>query len=760
MRITIDTNKPRPLIKADDARAQRGGGVSSPIEAGIVQRVVQGVKYMISGITPNTWMGPSQPMLPVAPEEVKGRILDYPVGYNLQITQRPYEGVTFPQMRALAENYDILRLVIETRKDQIARMKWRLKERQNGGPKKFKPSPGVEDDMKRVKDFLQYPDQEHNFDQWARMINEDMLVIDAVSIYPRKTKGGQPYSFDVVDGATIVRKLNEDGRTPEAPGVAYQQLLKGLPAVDFSRDELIYFPRNPRSWKVYGYSPVEQIIRTINIALRRMLFQLAYYTEGNVPEALIGVPETWTTQQIAEFQLYWDDLIEGNLAQRRHAKFVPGEISKNVHETKEKALIDEMDEWLARVVCYCFSVTSQPFVKMMNRATAENAAQMAQQEGLDPLLQWWKNLMDFIIWKYFDIKTIEFEWESQVEPKPLEQAQIDEIYTRSKIKRVNEIRERNGDEPLSEKELHPPNPFGDSSMEPGSKLPPGKDSGSNGGKKEEEDEAKKLEKGKKKVSRINRERDAVMSARGKMQKALMKIFSKGKKAVRSLEMDVTKMDAEAEFRVSQILAKLKLEGWAVLFDISEEVLLEITKDGIYQALLQVGMADVNMTETMSSSALKYAQERAAELVGKRILSDGTLIDNPHTKWMIEDATRDMLRGDVAKAVEEGWSTNKLRDALEDNYAFSEDRAEMISRTEIAFADTRGNMIAYKESGVVAGKQWILGSEHVDMDECDDNAQAGVIGIDEAFPSGDMEPPQHPNCVCDFLPVLAEMEEAA
>jgi len=51
-------------------------------------------------------------------------------------------------------------------------------------------------------------------------------------------------------------------------------------------------PRNPRPHKVYGYSPVEQIVLTVNVALRRALSQLQYYTEGNVPEALIVVPPT------------------------------------------------------------------------------------------------------------------------------------------------------------------------------------------------------------------------------------------------------------------------------------------------------------------------------------------------------------------------------------------------------------------------------------------------------------------------------------
>jgi len=221
--------------------------------------------------------------------------------------------------------------------------------------------------------------------------------------------------------------------------------------------------------------------------------------------------------------------------------------------------------------------------------------------------------------------------------------------------------------------------------------------------------------------------------------------------------DVEKIDPEVESRVKQILSKLELEGWAVIMDATEEILKEVTKDGIIQALLQIGMSEEGLTETMSSLAANYAKARGAELVGKRLLPDGTIIDNPHSEWFIEQSTRDLLRGDVTKAVEEGWSTNKLRDELEKNYAFSEERADMIARTETGNADIQGNKIAYKESGVVTGKEWILGSEHDSEDECDDNAAAGIIPFDDPFPSGDMEPLAHPNCICDLLPSLGEEE---
>ena len=67
------------------------------------------------------WFGPLDPIAPGAPADVAGRQWDYPAGYNLWLQPRP-EAVTFGTLRALADGYDLLRLVIETRKDQVARL--------------------------------------------------------------------------------------------------------------------------------------------------------------------------------------------------------------------------------------------------------------------------------------------------------------------------------------------------------------------------------------------------------------------------------------------------------------------------------------------------------------------------------------------------------------------------------------------------------------------------------------------------------------
>jgi len=51
--------------------------------------------------------------------------------------------------------------------------------------------------------------------------------------------------------------------------------------------------------------------------MRRSASQLDYYREGNQPEAIYSLPATWTPDQVQRFQEYWDNLLAGNLGNRR-----------------------------------------------------------------------------------------------------------------------------------------------------------------------------------------------------------------------------------------------------------------------------------------------------------------------------------------------------------------------------------------------------------------------------------------------------------
>src|SRR5258707_5238839 len=177
------------MAESDNARALTGGGRFQQIASGIVARVLGSTRYLIPGIGADDSLGPGQPQRPVAPPDFQPRRIDYPISYNYTYMPRAYELVPYAQMRGLAESWDLLRLVIETRKDQMVRLPWRF--RVKGDPdenKKKKSRTSNKQDEPRIdalNDFFSCPDGENSFATWIRIILEDLFVIDAVSILPR-----------------------------------------------------------------------------------------------------------------------------------------------------------------------------------------------------------------------------------------------------------------------------------------------------------------------------------------------------------------------------------------------------------------------------------------------------------------------------------------------------------------------------------------------------------------------------------------------
>jgi hypothetical protein len=424
-------------------RSLAGGAYSLTIQpaAGQPASITQG--------NPSDWFGPLNPLAPIAPPDVKGRILDFPSGYNLNIRPRAYSNITFDMLRAFADRYDILRLLIETRKDQMSRLQWNIVPRDSKLTKRgAEMPPELQTRIQKVYDFFLMPDQENFWGDWLRLLLEDLFVIDAPTIYRRMTYGGELYALQPLDGGTIKRVIDNWGNTPEAPAPAYQQVLKGYPAVDYTTEELIYRPRVRRTNQIYGYSPVEQVVMTINIGMRRQAWQLESFTEGNIPEALIGTPDTWTPDQVRQFQDWFDSMLQGNTGERRRARFVPGDVAKSYVPTKPTELFGAAEEWLLRVMCFAFNISPQPFVQMMNRATSETAQETAALDGLAPIQNWVKGLMDFLLIKDFKSPDLEFKWLEEDELDPNIKSQIIDREQAAGRLTYNESRREQGLDPV------------------------------------------------------------------------------------------------------------------------------------------------------------------------------------------------------------------------------------------------------------------------------------------------------------------------
>lgn len=696
-------------------------GQKVPIEAGLIARVSGAIKSAFSG--GSAFMGPNDPM-PVQITDPEGsgtvgRAFDYQTGYNLTSRPRSTEATTFEQLRALADGCDILRAAIETRKDAVDSFKFTIKPRKEKGKQDTR--------CRAIQDFLQFPDGEHDFSTWARAMIEDMLVIDAATIYPWKTNGGDVYRLELVDGATIKKLIDVSGRTPAAPSPAYQQVIKGLVVSSYTTEELIYHPRNFRTNKIYGHSVVEQINIIINMAIRRALHQLQFYTEGSTPDLIFSLPDTWTINQIRDFDAYWNDKLSGDTAARRRTQFVPGGVSPV--NTKDGALQDVFDEWLARVICYAMNVPNHWAIKQQTRAGQGVEQSSADKRGDEITRSYLKSIIDRVIAMHFKAPDLCLEWDIEEELDPEARSRIHVAEVKAGLMLLNEAREENNLDPVE---------GGDVPMyaTAAGYVPIfSKDTGPKGADDPEPDPTEKIVKFSSSDS-IDTEQ---VDADGNISDDPQKKDDNTKKELAAIiaafladwwRRQVLILDLSS---LSSALDSLKISEFEQLRPMIDNQLSEIATRGALDLVTQAGG-----TGEQGVIATIKAVDRVTDRINQLLMLGGSV--------SIADSTRRMLKPILENAVLFGIAA----DDIDPGYAISPGRADDIAENEGNEARQAG-----KQAGVdatdTAYKRWVA------YPGCCPQCAAldgEVVPVSSNFSNGADWPPLHNHCRCE-LEVAAE-----
>lgn len=707
------------------------------------------------------FFGPGQPMPTAAPEDVKGRAFDYMQAWNINYVPKRETtelGLDYPTIRYLCDpargGLDMLRGAIETVKDKMSTQAWtvRPKDHKNAGP-------AAKAQAEKLALALQRPDGVHTYRQWMRLLFEDRLSIDHTFIYKAQAPKwmASPFKFcpEIIDGATIKILLAGDGRRPLPVEGAYQQILHGMVGATYTPKELLYLPYNPLPQRAYAMGPVEQFVGIVNIALRRQVSVAQYYTEGNVPDALCEVPQDWKVAQIKEFQQYFDEILAGNTAERRHMKFIPGGMHTTF--TRDPKLKDEEDDFLARIICWCYGLSPNALVKSQNRAVASTQKQESAEEGLEPNKGWLKDATDAVVREIYEQPDFEFVFQDEEIQDPLTKAQVFQIALGGPTGAgkawltIDEVRDKTGEPPMTpeqEEELKPPPdpvpPAAPVIGPDGSPFPPAQGApvvpGKAGAAKKpalgQKPAAKpgtpiqKLSKSSRPASR--RDRPAMIKQEGKVALGVSKRLHKlAKDVVPAVVAAYGELAKASGGDAKKVVAKaVGADQFDALGDYLADQGVDTYQAGALLAAeeLQKG-ADDAMVHLVNVKAVDWATDHAGQLIKD-----------------FADATRADLEDVVGEALEKGWSNDKLADALEDSWSFSSSRAEVIARTETAFADVQGNAALYREAGATEAT-WIA----ADADPCDecDGLDGTQVPLD-----GDL-PPLHPNCRCDIAPVLPE-----
>ena len=448
------------LVKAGGVRLPAGAVVTSEPPS-LAAAGLGGV--MARPLAPGGWtdplvaFGPGKPVRPAAIDPLdplSGRPLprryDYPVSVNLPgVADRV---VPFTLLRRLADA-SIIRRCIEIRKAEMIAQEWditvsplaiqlamakgsqspadarRSAAALSGDPQALvdqkarqgRSARATERDLRernageigRLKAWWKHPDRRNDqtFDDWLMVALEEHFVLDALTIFPRMTLGGELHSLTIIAGDTIKPLLDHEGCIPQPPNPAYQQILHGFPRGEFTatadaddeydRDTLIYRPRYRRANSPYGLSNTEQAIVNADLYMKRIEWIRSEYTAGVIPEMFIEVDVAMTPDQLIAYERIFNDMLTGQTEERHRAKIMPQGFTPKQLQNFEERYRPDYDLHLIRLIGNDFDVMPSelgfpPNGGLGGKGLSEGEENITYRKGTRPLTKWMVGTLDHI----------------------------------------------------------------------------------------------------------------------------------------------------------------------------------------------------------------------------------------------------------------------------------------------------------------------------------------------------------------------------
>jgi hypothetical protein len=390
-------------------------------------------------------VGPSQmtmdhpfaPGEPIGPYDGYSRSLrqwDFGTGYNIATRPRTHERVSFETLKGLIGSYDVADIAIWHRIDSIRSLKWKLIAADGFGG-------DVSGMVPVAMAALKKPDRKNSFKTWLAKYLYDVLAYDAGTLARMRNRAGRCIGLKVPDGTTLAPLLDYWGDSPDPPAEAFVQYVNGLPWNWLTRDDLIYEPFRPHNDSPYGHAPIESIILNANTDIRFQLYFLQRFTEGNIPEAFASAPESWSPDQIEQFQEFWDSIMYGDQARKHQIRWMPG--GSTLAWSNEKEFSDTFSLFMMQKTCAAFSVVPSDlgFTQDVNRSSGESQADVQHRVGDLPLMEHVEGILTAFLGDDLGLP-LQFQFDrGEEQDDQLNVAQSDDIYIKSGVIGVSEIRE-------------------------------------------------------------------------------------------------------------------------------------------------------------------------------------------------------------------------------------------------------------------------------------------------------------------------------
>lgn len=558
----------------------------------------------------------------------------------------------------------------------------------------------------------------------------------------RRNGLGVPVEFEIWPPDEV--EVIPDGRKPWTPAAFKRHLGNGTSESVAPRD-VVWFrhmidPRNPLN----GLSPIGAVRVQVDTGLEALRYNQRFFDNDTAPSRIFtveegGPAEAARIEQELERKFKGTDNAHRAMVTEGGLKLVEGsspishkdmqfleQMLQNVHEV---ARVLEMHPTELGVGDTTFSNVGEGTAATWDMIVDQVSNTLAE-------------FNEFFLWPDFGREFMFIEKHDHIRalaPDMKLQAEIDDIHLKGARVTINQLRERDGEDPV---------PWGDTPIVQNTLEPLDMRTGA-----EKDAAAIELNKALKPQNEPDKVGSGVPSDKdtsnaGK-QNPRSRSLADEQAALDEAVRDILKAELRGvirhldaadrrALRVEDVLAY----GWDWLLKHGAELRTPLVN------LFELSLEAESFKETpllpTHQLAVRYAEARAAELLSDR------------GRQSISVTTRDRVRELVTKAIENGDSMRTLKNQLRQDGVFSDSRAETISRTETAIAQGEASLKSYQSNGY-EGKRWLTSGFDVDNGDafgpCVLNEAAGPIALHEAFPSGDETVPAHPRCRCTIVPVF-------
>lgn len=298
----------------------------------------------------------------------------------------------------------------------------------------------------------------------------DTLTLDSMPIETEQKRNRSlgMDGFYPVDGATI-RMCTENGYRGD-DSIFALQVVEGRVVTAYTRDNLIYVPRNPRTdVKVggYGLSETELLIRIVTGWLNALNTNSRGFDENSIPFGLLHLSGDYGPEDIAAFRRYWNAMVKGVNNRWTLPVLVSKDQESKANFERFGIEFNEMmfAKWmvfLQSIVCALYGmdpseINSESFGAdksgLSGSDTAERLA-TAKDKGFRPLMSYHEGtLSDFIVGEFANKYVLRFVGVEDDDAKAAEER-------KKLVLTVNEMRAEDG------YEVWPGDKLGDAPVNP------------------------------------------------------------------------------------------------------------------------------------------------------------------------------------------------------------------------------------------------------------------------------------------------------